>query len=142
MRSALTLTILLAFTLIHPRAGLVQGETLVSVKYNARGKVIRISNMNDSLKNDYTCQIKTHVGTIVALKYIEDETEPYAIIVQLRNGRHIFIGLDEDLYPGLSEADRSHLEVTLVTGKRVRVRAYGCGVSGRGDLQSSSIEFL
>lgn len=142
MKPVLTLTCLLAFTLTYPCVGLAQDATLINVKYNARGKLILISGMNDSLKNDYTCQIKTYVGVVAALKYFEDETDPYAIIIQLKNGRRIFIGLDENLYQGLSEADRSSLEVTLVKGKRVRVRAYGCGVSGRGDLQSSSVEFL
>jgi hypothetical protein len=142
MKPIVTLTIFLALAFAYLNVGLAQSETFITVKYNARGKLIRVSDMNDSLKKDFTCQIKTYIGTIAALRYSEGETEPYAIIVQLKNGRRIFIGLDENLYQDLSEADRSNLEVTLVKGRRVRVRAYGCGASGRGDLQSSSIEFL
>jgi len=135
------LTILLTFVSAYSITSLAQDLNGIKTSY-ARGRLVRISNMNPSSKSDYTCRIKTHVGAIVALKYEEEETEPYAIIIQLKNGRRLFIGLDENLYQGLSEADLSHVEVTLVKGKRVRVKAYGCGVSGRGDLQASSIEFL
>jgi hypothetical protein len=138
---AAALAILLASISVHSVMGLVQDGNEIKTSY-ARGRLIGISNMNASSKNDYTCQIKTYVGAIVALKYDEEETEPYAIIIQLKNGRRIFIGLDENLYQGLSRADLSNVEVTLVKGKRVRVRAYGCGASGRGDLSASSIEFL
>lgn len=141
MKRIAALIIFLAFILSHSMMGLAQDESSIKTSY-ARGRLIRISNMNASSKNDYTCQIKTYVGAIVALKYEGEETKPYAIIVQLRNDRRIFIGLDENLYRGLSEADLSHVEVTLVKGKQVRIRAYECGVSGRGDLQASSIEFL
>lgn len=141
MKRIAALTILLAFVSAHSMIGLAQDVSGIKTTY-ARGKLIRISNMNASSKSDYTCQIKTYVGAIVALKYEEEETEPYAIIIQLKNGRRIFIGLDETLYQGLSRADLSIVEVTLVKGKRVRVRAYGCGASGRGDLSASSIEFL
>jgi hypothetical protein len=141
MKRVAALTILLTSVSAHSMTGLAQDGNGIKTSY-ARGKLIRISNMNASSKSDYTCQLTTYVGPIVALKYEEEETEPYAIIIQLKNGRRIFIGLDENLYRGLSEADLSHIEVTLVKGKRVRVKAYGCGVSGRGDLQASSIEFL
>jgi hypothetical protein len=138
---AAAIAILLAFISVHSVMGLVQDGNEIKISY-AKGRLIGISNMNASSKDDYTCQIKTYVGAIVALKYDEEETEPYAIIIQLKNGRRIFIGLDENLYQGLSRADLSSVEVTLVKGKRVRVRAYGCGASGRGDLSASSIEFL
>lgn len=136
-----TLTLSLTFVLACSITGLAQGERRITISY-VRGKLVRISEMNAYLKKDYTCQIRTYVGAIAALKYEDEETEPYAIIVRLKNDRRIFIGLDESLYQVLSGADLSHVEVTLVKGKRVRVRAYGCGVSGRGDLQVSSIEFL
>jgi hypothetical protein len=141
MKRIATLTIFFASILAHSMIGLAQGERSITTSY-ARGRLSRISNMNAYLKNDDTCQIRTYVGAIVALKYEDEGTEPYAIIIELKNGRRIFIGLDEALYQGLSEADRSHVEIALVKGKRVRVRAYGCGVSGRGDLSASSIEFL
>jgi hypothetical protein len=141
MKRIAALTMLLASVLAHSMTGLAQDISDIKTSY-ARGRLIRISNMNASSKSDYTCQIKTYVGAIAALKYDEEETEPYAIIIQLKNGRRIFIGLDENLYQGLSRADLSVVEVTLVKGKRVRVRAYGCGASGRGDLSASSIEFL
>lgn len=141
MKRIAALTVLLASMSVHSMTCLAQDISGIKTSY-ARGRLIRISNMNESSKSDYTCQIKTYVGAIAALKYGEEETEPYAIIIQLKNGRRLFIGLDENLYRGLSEADLSHVEVTLVKGKRVRVKAYGCGVSGRGDLQASSIEFL
>jgi hypothetical protein len=141
MKRIAVFIILLTSVSTHSMTGLAQDGSGIKTSY-ARGVLIRISNMNASAKNDYTCQIKTYVGAIVALKYEEDETEPYAIIIQLKNGRRIFIGLDENLYQGLSRADLSSVEVTLVKGKKVRVRAYGCGASGRGDLSASSIEFL
>lgn len=141
MKRVAALTVFLISVSAYSITGLAQDGSNIKTSY-ARGRLVRISNMNASSKSDYTCQIKTYVGAIVALKYEEEETEPYAIIIQLKNGRRLFIGLDENLYRGLSEADLSHVEVTLVKGKRVRVKAYGCGVSGRGDLQASSIEFL
>jgi hypothetical protein len=141
MKRIATSMIFLAFISAHSMMGLAQDETSIKTSY-ARGRLIRISNMNASSKNDYTCQIKTYVGAIIALKYEDEETEPHAIIIQLKNDRRIFIGLDENLYRGLSEADLSNVEVTLVKSRKVRIRAYGCGVSGRGDLQAFSIEFL
>jgi hypothetical protein len=141
MKRIATLTIVFASILAHSMIVLAQNASSIKTSY-ARGRLISISNMNASSKNDPTCQIKTYVGSIIVLKYEDEETEPHAIIIQLKNGRRIFIGLDGNLYQDLSRADLSQVEVTLVKGKRVRVRAYGCGVSGRGDLQVSSIEFL
>jgi hypothetical protein len=141
MKRIAALTLFLTFILPYSILGLAQDERRITTSY-AQGKLVRISEMNAYLKKDYTCQIKTYVGTIAALKYGDEEVEPYAIIVRLKNDRRIFIGLDGSLYQVLSRADLSHVEVNLVKGKRVRVRAYGCGVSGRGDLQASSIEFL
>jgi len=134
------IVLLLAF--MFQIIGEAQDDRSIKVGYSARGKLIRVYNMNESYKNDYTCRIKTYVGVIAALKYEEGGTEPYAIIVQLKNDRRVFVGLDENLYQGLSRDDMAHLEATLVKGKRVRVRAFGCGASGQGDLQVSSIDFL
>lgn len=142
MRRITIIAFLLASTSVCQIFGVAQGGGGVRASYDARGRLVRIFNMNESSKSDFTCQIKTYVGVIAALKYEDDGTEPYAIIIQLKNGRRVFIGLDENLYQDLSRADMAHFESTLIKGKRVRVRAFGCGASGRGDLQVSSIDFL
>lgn len=110
--------------------------------YSTPGRLARVAGMNESYKEDPSCRISTLVGVIASLRYDEGATEPYAIIVELRNGRRHFIALDASLYQDLSNADLGNFEAALVKGRRVRAKAFGCGAGGRGDLQVSSIDFL
>jgi hypothetical protein len=135
-------TVLIASVFASPIAAVAQGRKDISVSYNVRGRLARVFNMNDDLRSDFTCQIVTYTGTIAALRYSDGGTEPVAIIVEIKNGRRIFIALDENLYRSLSEADTSHVESSIVRGRRVRISAFRCGAGGRGDLQASSIVFL
>ncbi len=81
MKHAANLTVFLAVILAHSMISPAQGESAITTSY-ARGRLARISNMNEYLKSDDTCQIRTHVGAIVALKYEDERTEPYAVVEQ------------------------------------------------------------
>ena len=113
-----------------------------SVSYK-HSRIYAISNLNSHLKSDNTCVLETYSGVIASLEYADDSaTNPSSLILQLSNGRRVWIGLDDTLPDCLSEVDQSHWNAQLKKNARLQVRVFRCGQSGNSDRYAANLIFL
>ena len=107
--------------------------------YDARLTMIGVHKMLDP-EEVSGCNRFTLVGRVVSVEY-DDRREIVNFSLKTRNGESRRVNLPKSLYAQLpGEAERG-LEKLLSRGKRIRVIAYGCGVSA-GVLEADEIKAL
>ena len=104
--------------------------------YNAHGAMVRVYKMSDP-EEVSGCERFILVGRVVSVEY-DDRREIVNFSLKARNGESRKVNLPKSLYKQLpGEAERA-LPKLLSRGKRIRVVAYGCGVS-LGVLEADEI---
>lgn len=115
-----------------------QDRNQAVAEYAPRGKskaksrmMIRLSNMSETLAGD--CTLLKYVGVIVAVQYDrETSVNIIGITIQTRDGSRQHINIDQKLYDDfrLPSADQGWVYTLLAKGKKIRVSAFACGISG------------
>ncbi len=94
-------------------------------------KMIRLSNMSGASAGD--CTLLKYVGVIVAVQYDrETAVKIVGITIQTKDGSRQHINIEPKLYDDfrLPNADQGWVYTLLAKGKKVRVSAFACGISG------------
>ena len=100
-------------------------------KSKSKSRMIRLSNMSEGLEGD--CTLLKYAGVIVGVQYDQEtSTNIIGITIQTRDGSRKHINIEQELYDDfrLSRADQGWVYTLLAKGKKVRVSAFACGVSG------------
>ncbi|RMG00737.1 MAG: hypothetical protein D6735_13090 [Acidobacteria bacterium] len=96
---------------------------------NGKPKLIALYNLTDG----YGCPVARFTGTIVHVKYDEElALRVLGITLVTRKGDREYINVDQSLYEEfkLPRAELGWVHTLLAKGRKVRITAFMCGVSG------------